>query len=132
MKGSPDPFSKIWHPTKDLPMATRFCSHLHFERSFRPYLKAALLPSQESVLLCCWISQVTKKEAYPKLHISAEPKFRDVGSISNLGGTTLRGHLFLKKKGAFSKNLEGTSLFISKSWGHISSVPLVSTSMVNL
>ena len=26
-------------------------------------------------------------------------KNRDVGSISNLGGTTLRGHFFLKEKG---------------------------------
>ena len=31
------------------------------------------------------------------------------------GGTTLREHFFLKKKGAFSKNKEGTSLFILKS-----------------
>ena len=42
---------------------------------------------------------------------------RDVGSISNLGVTTLRGHSFLKKKRAFSKNKKGTSLFIAKSWG---------------
>ena len=28
-------------------------------------------------------------------------KFRDVGSISNLGGTALRGHFFLKETGHF-------------------------------
>ena len=33
------------------------------------------------------------------------------------GGATLRGHFFLKKKGAFSENKKGTSLFIAKSWG---------------
>ena len=44
---------------------------------------------------------------------------RDVGSISNLGGTTLLGHLFLKKKGALSKSKKGTSLFTAKSWGHV-------------
>ena len=57
---------------------------------------------------------------------------RDVGSISNLGGTTLQGHFFLKKKGAFSTNKKGTSLFVAKSWGaHAPSAPPpVPTSMV--
>ena len=34
----------------------------------------------------------------------------DVGSISNWGATTLRGHLFLQKKRAFSTDKRGTSL----------------------
>ena len=41
---------------------------------------------------------------------------RYVGIISNLGGTTFRGHFFLKQKGAFSENETGTSLFTVKSW----------------
>ena len=69
-------------------------------------------------------------------------KFRCNSSISyqrnqgrrkhlKLGGTTLRGHFFLKRKGAFSKNEKGTSLFIAKSRGaHAPSAPLpVPTSM---
>ena len=41
-----------------------------------------------------------------------------------LGDTTLRWHFSLKKEGAFSKNKEGTSLFISKSsGGHVPPVP---------
>ena len=40
---------------------------------------------------------------------------RDVGSISNLGGTTLRGHFFLKKQGAISKIKKGTAFFVAKS-----------------
>ena len=56
---------------------------------------------------------------------------RDVGSISNLGGTVFRGHVFLKKKGAFSKNGKGTSLFIPKSLGHVRPVPPIPTSMVS-
>ena len=49
-----------------------------------------------------------------------------------LGGTTLRGHFFLKKKGAFFKNEKGTSLFIANSWGggHVPPVPPVPTSML--
>ena len=50
-------------------------------------------------------------------------KIRDVGSISNLGGMALRGHIFLKEKGAFFKIEKGTSLFIAKSWGHVPPVP---------
>ena len=57
--------------------------------------------------------------------IPRKAKSRDVGSISNLGGMTLRGHFFLKKKGAFSENKKGTSLFIAKSWGHMPPVPPV-------
>ena len=40
-----------------------------------------------------------------------------------LGGTTLGGHFFLKKKKPFSKNEKGTSLFTAKSWGHVPPVP---------
>ena len=54
---------------------------------------------------------------------------RDVGSISNLGGTILRGHFFLKKKGAFSTNKRDPSLFVAKSWGHVPPVSPVPTSM---
>ena len=48
---------------------------------------------------------------------------RDVGSISNLGGKTLRGHFFLTKKETLSKNKKGPSLLIAKSWGHVPPVP---------
>ena len=48
--------------------------------------------------------------------------------MSNLGGTTPRGQFFLKK-GAFSKNEGGISLFTAKSWGCMPPVPLVLTSM---
>ena len=56
---------------------------------------------------------------------------RDVGSISDLGGgTTLRDHFFLKKKGAFSRNKKGTSLSIAKSsGGTCPQCPPVPTSM---
>ena len=44
--------------------------------------------------------------------------------ISNLGGHDTSRALFLKRKGAFSKNEKGTSLFIAKSWGaHAPSAP---------
>ena len=36
-------------------------------------------------------------------HLDGFVWIRDVGSISRGGGTTLRGHFFLKKKGAFFK-----------------------------
>ena len=45
------------------------------------------------------------------------PRIRDVGSISNLEGQETSRELFLKKKGALSKNKKGTSSFIVKSWG---------------
>ena len=55
---------------------------------------------------------------------------RDVGSISNPGGTTLRGHFFLKKKGAFSRSKKGISLSIAKSWkGMCPQCPPVPTSI---
>ena len=45
-------------------------------------------------------------------------------------GTTLRGHLFVKRKGALSRNKKGTSLFIAKSCGaRAPSAPPVPTSM---
>ena len=37
--------------------------------------------------------------------------------LIKLGGTTLQGHFFLKKKGTLSKNKNGTSLFTANSWG---------------
>ena len=43
--------------------------------------------------------------------------FRDIGSISNLGGHDAPRALFSLEKGTFSKNKKGTSLFIAKSWG---------------
>ena len=42
---------------------------------------------------------------------------RTVGSISNLGDTKLLGHFFIMKKGTFSKDEKGTSLFIAKILG---------------
>ena len=54
---------------------------------------------------------------------------RDVGSVSNLEGHDTSRALLLKKKGVFSKNKKGTSLFIAKSWGHVPLVPPVPTSM---
>ena len=56
----------------------------------------------------------------------------DVGTISNLwGGRHLEGTFFLKKKGAFSNNKNGTSLFIARSWEgeRAPSAPAVSTSV---
>ena len=44
-------------------------------------------------------------------------RYRDVRSISKLEGHDTSRALFLKKKGALSKNQKGTSLFIAKSWG---------------
>ena len=41
------------------------------------------------------------------------------------GGTTLQGQFSPKTKGEFSRNKEGTSLFIGKSWGHVPPVPPV-------
>ena len=43
------------------------------------------------------------------------PFLRDVGSNSNLGAPRFKCTIFLKKKGAFSKNKKGTYLFIAKS-----------------
>ena len=42
---------------------------------------------------------------------------RDIGNISNLrgGARHFEGTFFHEKKGAFSKNKRGTSLFIAKS-----------------
>ena len=46
------------------------------------------------------------------------------------GGTTLKGHFFLKKKGAFSQNRKGTSLFIAKSGGMCPQCPSVPTAIM--
>ena len=39
------------------------------------------------------------------------------------GARHFEGTFVLKKKGAFSKNKKGISLFIAKSWGHVPTVP---------
>ena len=49
-------------------------------------------------------------------YLSSSVAFQGCREHLKLGGTTLRGHFFLKKKGAFSKNETDTSLFIAKSW----------------
>ena len=51
---------------------------------------------------------------------------RDLGSISNLRGTTLRGDFFVKKKGAVSENEKG----IASLEGHVPLVPPVPISML--
>ena len=55
---------------------------------------------------------------------------RNVGSISNLGGTMLRGHFFLKKKGAFSEIKRAFLCLLQNLGGHLPPVPSVPTSMI--
>ena len=49
--------------------------------------------------------------------------FRNVGSISNLGGTSLRGHFFLKKKGAFLRMKRPLLFLLQNLGGHVPPVP---------
>ena len=57
-----------------------------------------------------------------------------IESTSNLGVQHFEGTIFLKKKGAFSKNKKGTSLLclLQNLRGHVPSVASVHTSMNNL
>ena len=54
---------------------------------------------------------------------------RDVGSISNLGGTTLRGHFFHENRRAFFRNEKGTLCLLQNLGGHVPPVPPVPTSV---
>ena len=58
-----------------------------------------------------------------KITYSTRNVARDVGRISNLGGTTLRGHFFLKKKGAFLKIKRALLCLLENLGGHVPPVP---------
>ena len=49
--------------------------------------------------------------------------------MSNLGGTTLRGHFFLKKTGAFSKKERALLCSLQNLGGHVPPVPPAPMSM---
>ena len=53
----------------------------------------------------------------------------DLGSISNFGGTTLRGHFFLTKKEAFSKTKRALLCLLRNLGGTCPQCPPVPTSM---
>ena len=60
----------------------------------------------------------------PRLRLQRPLGSRDVGSISNLGGTTLGGHFFLKKKGPFSKIKRALLCLLQNLGGHVPRVLL--------
>ena len=60
---------------------------------------------------------ITRKAIYCSLNIPGQG--RDVGSISNLEGTTSQGQFFLKKMGAFSKIKRALLCLLQNLAGHM-------------